>query len=424
MTGGFDNMNNGSQYGWQNDQDEKRQQDANPYQSYQQQNYARAQRKNTWQIILLVVLVVVGILNLVSKFDMNLSKSDNEIKDGTLPLSTPARTYASGQEPSLGLQHGNASTDMTSSDDSNISLLERCRRSIVSISVETVVQSYYGNQVQTSSGSGVIITKDGYIATCNHVVEGADNITVALQDGTTYPAQIVGYDARTDLAVIKVEVKNELPCATLGISSNYKVGDRVYAIGNPLGEFASTVTDGIISGIDRVIEVDGVSMTLMQTNAAINPGNSGGGLFSAETGELLGIVNAKSYGIEIEGLGFAIPTDTAKQIISDLMDKGYVSGRPFIGISMQNVTTGGFSILGNMTTRVRIAGVSENSPAKKAGLQVGDYIVSFEGTNVTSSDEIGSLLNGYNAGDTIKMVVERANKQYEVEIVLGENSGN
>ena len=183
------------------------------------------------------------------------------------------------------------------------------------------------------SGSGVIVTSDGYIVTNNHVVEGADAIKVHLEDGTEYPATLIGTDSYTDLAVIKIDATG-LPAATLGNSGDMLVCDTVYAIGNPLGVLASSVSEGIISGLDRVIEIEGQEMTLMQTTAAVNPGNSGGGLFNSK-GELIGIVNAKSSGTDVEGLGFAIPIDSAKQIIMDLIDLGYVSGRPYLGISMQ-----------------------------------------------------------------------------------------
>ena len=277
--------------------------------------------------------------------------------------------------------------------------------------------------VSTGSGSGVIITADGYIATCNHVIEDANSISVALQDGTTYEAKVVGYDSRTDLAIIKIEAEN-LPAATIGSSESYTVGDRVYAIGNPLGEYASSVTSGIISGLDRSVEIDGVSMTLMQTDAAINPGNSGGGLFSAETGELLGIVNAKNYGTEIEGLGFAIPTSAAHDIIVDLMDRGYVSGRPYLGINPETVqfSNGGF-FFGTVTTYVRIKSVMENSPAERAGLQAGDYVLQIGDAQISTSDDISKALNNYNAGDEIELHIQRNNQSMVVKVTLGERSG-
>lgn len=202
------------------------------------------------------------------------------------------------------------------------SVAAKAAPSVVAITTETM-QGYYGRvqqSVATGAGSGVILTADGYIATNNHVISGASKITVTLSDGTQYPATLVGTDSQNDLAVIKIEASG-LQAAVLGSSSSLQVGDLAVAIGNPLGELGGTVTDGIISALDRSITVDGETMTLLQTSAAVNPGNSGGGLFD-KNGELIGIVNAKSSGTGIEGLGFAIPIDTAKPILEQLMAGG------------------------------------------------------------------------------------------------------
>lgn len=365
--------------------------------------------------LMFLILCTTPILGNVKNNEANAS--------GTSVTSAPTeKPDAVKETPSLGLNIGTA--DASASDEAG-TVIEKCSRSIVSINVEVIQSSYFGDSVSTGSGSGVVLTKDGYIATCYHVIDGANTINVSLQDGATYEAEVIGFDSRTDIAIIKIDA-DDLPAATIGDSTKYSVGDPIYAIGNPLGEFASTVTDGIISGLDRVIEVDGISMTLMQTNAAINPGNSGGGLFSAETGELIGIVNAKSYGIEIEGIGFAIPTSSAKSIITDLMDLGYVTGRPYIGISMREYTTSSnpfHSFMGEVEKVVKITAVSENSPAEKAGVKAGDVIVSLGGQEITSIDSLSSVLNNYNAGDKVDMVVSRENKQVTLSITLGEASG-
>ncbi len=365
--------------------------------------------------LMLIILYTTPILNSVKNNATNVS--------GTTATAAPTEKPDKVKEtPSLGLSIGTA--DNTTSDEAN-AVIEKCSRSIVSINVEVVQSSYFGDSVSTGSGSGVVLTKDGYIVTCYHVIDGADTINVSLQDGTTYTAEVIGFDSRTDIAIIKIDA-DDIPSATIGDSAKYSVGDPIYAIGNPLGEFVSTVTDGIISGLDRVIEVDGISMTLMQTNAAINPGNSGGGLFSAKTGELIGIVNAKSYGIEIEGIGFAIPTSSAKSIITDLMDLGYVTGRPYLGISMKEYTTSSspfFSFMGEVEKIVKITAVSENSPAEKAGVKAEDIIISLGGQEINSIDDLSSVLNNYNAGDKVDMVVSRENKQVTLSITLGEASG-
>lgn len=368
----------------------------------------------------ITALLCTGIGLLLSNY---LDRPTTEVRNpSVIPTSSPTTSANKEENPSLGLTYGDGSSD---EEDTELSIVEECRRTIVSINVEIPTSTYYGESISTGAGSGVIIKENGYIVTCNHVIDTAHKITVTLPDGTTYDAELIGRDARTDLAVIKIDAKN-LPSAVIGDSTAYSVGERIYAVGNPLGEFASTVTDGIISGLDRIIEVDGESMTLMQTNAAINPGNSGGGLFSAVTGELIGIVNAKSYGIEVEGLGFAIPTATAKGIITDLMDLGYVAGRPYIGISMQEVTQngmyGGLFATGNV--RVKITSVTDGSPAEAAGLKSGDYIVSLDGTSISSIDDLTGLLNNYDSGDVITMVVERSGSKISIKITLGEASGN
>ena len=205
--------------------------------------------------------------------------------------------------------------------------------SVVEITTESVqTGSYFNQYVATGAGSGVIISADGYIVTNDHVISGANSIAVRLHDGTTLDAALVATDAKTALAVIRVQAQGLIP-ATLGTSADLVVGQPVVAIGNPLGRLGGTVTDGIISAKDRVISIDGEHMTLLQTNAAVNPGNSGGGLFDAQA-RLVGVVNSKSSGSDVEGLGFAIPIDTARPVIEQLITQGYVSGRPSLGMEL------------------------------------------------------------------------------------------
>lgn len=297
------------------------------------------------------------------------------------------------------------------------------------------VKYVVGIKTESGSGSGVIISSDGYIVTNNHVVDGAATFAVYLQDGSQLAAELIGSDARTDIAVLKVEAQN-LPAATLGNSSDISVGETVIAVGNPLGELLSSVTDGIISGVNREVTIDGLKMNLIQTNAAINPGNSGGGLFNMK-GELIGIVNAKSMGIEVEGLGFAIPADIAKTIVKEIIEQGYVSGRPYLGVSLQNITIGyggqnsnpfggffGFNFGTQYQQRVQVMSVEAGSAAQKGGVHVNDIILKFAGTDVTTTDEIYSLLNEYNAGDEVTITVQRGNETVELKIVLGERTSS
>ena len=301
-------------------------------------------------------------------------------------------------------------------------VLENCMRTVVSIDITV---SAYGDQV-AGSGSGVIITEDGYIATCNHVVEGASTISVYLNDGSEFPAELIGNDSVTDIAVIKIKGDGRsFPYATIGSSEALRVGDSVFAIGNALGELSNTVTDGIISGIGRDIEIGGQSMTLLQTSAAINSGNSGGALFKAD-GTLIGIVNAKqsgetSSGASIEGLGFAVPIDLARPIISDIMDYGYVTGRPYLGVSTKNVSYG-FGMF-NYATFPQVVSIIEGSPADKAGILENDIITAINKAPVSSSTGLRVEINKYKVGDTITVTVQRGNNTFDLEIQLEERTG-
>ena len=334
---------------------------------------------------------------------------------------------------------GAASDRLTISDAdqeaNTTSIVQNCMASVVGVYMSESTTTFTGEteEQDTGAGSGVIITTDGYIVTNNHVVEGLGSISVYLQDGTKYPATLIGTDNFSDLAVIKIEADN-LPAATLGNSVNTAVGTTVYAIGNPLGVFTSSVSRGIISGLDRTITIDGVSMTLMQTDAAVNPGNSGGGLFNAE-GELIGVVNAKTASVDVEGLGFAIPIDSAKPIISDLMDKGYVTGRPYIGISMQDVSLrygngsnygynyfDPFSFFNNYVTRVQVMSVEEGSAAEAGGMLVNDIITAVDGKEISGTSQLAAMLYEYKVGDTVTITVLRGNETKDLTIVLSERS--
>ena len=239
--------------------------------------------------------------------------------------------------------------------------------SVVEIKTESVSNNEYFQQaVQSGAGSGVILSKDGYIVTNNHVIDGASKITVTTKDGKSYDAKLIGTDSSTDLAVIKIEATSLKP-AVMGSSSKLEVGDTAVAIGNPLGELGGTVTSGIISALDREVTIDNQTMQLLQTNAAINPGNFGGGLFN-DQGELIGIVSAKSSGSNIEGLGFAIPIDHAKDVITNLIENGYVKGRASLGVTL-TLGTSNNPFSSDTSTQVYIAKVEDGKAADKAGLQ-------------------------------------------------------
>ncbi|MBE6718276.1 MAG: trypsin-like serine protease [Ruminococcaceae bacterium] len=290
--------------------------------------------------------------------------------------------------------------------------------SVVEISTEAVANnSFYGQYVTEGAGSGVVISKDGYIVTNNHVVNGASNITVRLSNGDEHKATLIGTDSQTDVAVIKIDVDGLTP-AIYGNSDNLIIGELTVAIGNPLGKLGGTVTDGIISALDREITVEGENMVLLQTNAAVSPGNSGGGLFNGK-GELIGIVNAKSSGENIEGLGFAIPINTAKPIINDLIEKGYVTGRPSIGVSVIEITTDYQKYM----YKVNEYGVYIQSSINK-DFKTGDRIIAIDGNTVSTFAEIKAIIKNHNVGDKLTVTVSRQNKIIDVKVTLVDSSQN
>ncbi len=276
---------------------------------------------------------------------------------------------------------------------------------------------YYGDPnvgendyVEQGSGSGIIITTSGYIVTNQHVIEGAEEISVILSSGEEFLAQLVGQDVTTDIAILKIESDGELPAATLGDSSAVEVGELAVAIGNPLGqEFAGSVTAGVISAVNRTMKIENRTYNLLQTDAAINSGNSGGALIN-KYGEVIGINSVKLSQAGVEGLGFAIAISEVKTIIDDLMANGYVKGRPLVGISVSESRYGLF-----------IAGVAEGSGAAEAGLAEGDMITKVDGVSVKTSDELNTLRDKKKPGDIMKFTIIRDGEILEVDVKLTEN---
>jgi serine protease Do len=289
---------------------------------------------------------------------------------------------------------------------------------VVAITTEMTVTDMFGQSGQAvAAGSGFILTADGYIITNNHVIDGATTITVALDDGTFYDAKLVGGDAKTDLAVLKVDAKN-LPTVYLGSSDDLQVGELAVAIGNPLGTLSGTVTAGIISALDREITLGGENMTLLQTDAAINEGNSGGALFNS-FGEVIGINSAKNAGTGVEGLGFAIPVDLAKPIIESLIQNGYVLGRPKIGISARDVSAQ-MAEYYSMTEGIYVAEVEPGSAADKAGIIAKDIIIAADGEEALTVAALNKIKETKNPGDTMEITLVREGKEMKVTLTLQE----
>ena len=267
--------------------------------------------------------------------------------------------------------------------------------------------------VEQGSGSGIIISTDGYIVTNQHVIDGAQEVSIILNTGDEITAQIIGQDVKTDLAVLKIDTDKTLTAAVLGDSTSVQVGELAVAIGNPMGqEFSGSVTAGIISAVNRTMTIENRTYNLLQTDAAINSGNSGGALIN-QYGEVIGINSVKLSESGVEGMGFAIAISEAKPIIDDLMSNGYVTGRPLVGISVQETKHGLF-----------VASVQENSGAADAGLQEGDLIISVDGQKVSSTTEINDLRDQKKPGDTMVFRVLRDGEQIDANVVLTESSSS
>lgn len=292
---------------------------------------------------------------------------------------------------------------------------------VVGITNKAYVRDIF-NRVQLTergTGSGVIYDKAGYIATNNHVVEGASEIIVSLPDGRTMKGKVLGADAVTDLAVVKIDADN-LTVATFGDSDTLQVGEPAIAIGNPLGmEFRGSVTAGVISALNRSIEIGERKFNLIQTDAAINPGNSGGALVNAD-GEVVGINSAKIAVSGVEGIGFAIPVNTAKPILDELVKKGRVA-RPYLGASLMDQDIAnryGFEM--NLHGGIFLVKVVQGSPAAKAGIRAGDIILSFNGSKVKTAVELRTKLSECKVGDRVEVQIMRNGQTENVTVVLEE----
>lgn len=371
----------------------------NTYEEEKQREERTRRLRNAFLASLLAVAVLVtavfsGVL--IGKFTV-----------GDLPqvtTGTGSGTTNPQQKPSINrgdLSINVAERDAPIADGTVPSVVRNVKDAVVEIRTETTVNSpYYGNYVESGAGSGVIISSDGLILTCNHVIDGGETIHVVLTDGSTYVAEVYGTDSWSDLALIRIDATGlpyaELAVAKAGSADPYSymaVGEQVVAIGNPLGSLGGSVTSGIISALGRQITVEGVPMTLMQIDASVNPGNSGGGLFNMD-GNLIGIVNAKSTGDSIEGIGFAIPSSDAISIVKQLYEQGYVSGRPYLGIYM--------------SSDLQIQSYEYNDELTgEEKIQTGDVLYSVDGVVLGKSATLKTVLARKKVGDKVKVQVVR-----------------
>ena len=318
-------------------------------------------------------------------------------------------------------------SDATGSEMTVAEIVEKNADAVVEIVVSGTTQGMWGQmQLTEGAGSGVIIRKDGYIATNYHVIQGANKVQVTLHNGEAYPAQIIGSDPANDVAVIKIDEK-DLTTAVIGDSSKVAVGDLAVAIGNPLGQLGGTATTGIISALDRTLSVEGTTLTLLQTDAAINGGNSGGGLFNSK-GELIGIVESKAAAVGVEGLAFALPINSVSEILNDIIESGgnvssRTAGTPAVGIVISDVSEEQSQYYGLEEPGVYIAQVTGDN-AIRAGFKEQDRIVSFNGTEVKDSSTFITLVRKCKVGDTVTIVVSRGGQEIEIKTELEELQTN
>ena len=316
-------------------------------------------------------------------------------------------------------------TAATSSNEGEFSIKDIAKlteNSVVEITTESVIRgNRLGQYVYEGAGSGVIIEADGYIVTNNHVIDDATKIMIKLKNEEVYEAELVGRSTETDIAILKIDAVGLQP-VVLGDSSKLSVGDTAVVVGNPLGSGA-TVTNGIISAMDREIDLGDIVMNLLQTNAAVNPGNSGGGLFNGN-GELVGIVVAKSAGEDIEGIGFAIPINDIKDTISDIKNYGYIRGRVLLGVNLLEVNNEWDAMVYRLDSLgVYVRSVEDGSDAKKAGVKAGDRIISVDGNNVSSAEEIKKAVSSKSPGDKIILGISRNGREYNISVLLSEYKG-
>ena len=372
-------------------------------------------------VVLILLIVTIGIIGCMGLINIGLWRNI-DVSD---PNETVSIVVSDPEDETI---EANASDDPVSIGNSPVSYENIPQEGGLSLQdiyakvIDAVVSISCSVPGGSATGTGVILSTDGYVVTNAHVVEGARQIQVLLTDGRTLDATLIGADAITDLAVLAIKADN-LVAAQLGDSSVLRVGDAVVAIGDPLGiAFRGTMTDGIVSAINRDVTVDGRVMNLIQTNAALNSGNSGGPLINCY-GQVIGINTMKigdSYSAAgVEGLGFAIPSATVDLIVNQLITQGYISGRPSLGISGESISLV-YQMYYRLPNGLHITYVEPGSAAETAGIQAGDILIRVENTTVTSNEELETALYSYAPGDTVKLVIYRSGKQYSISVTLGE----
>ncbi len=364
----------------------------------------RIERKKKFPSKKIIALLMVFTLLLGTGIGYGIGVSFGDLAKGNIVMAAPGETLS-------------ADNIVTSGIWPVVGISKKVSPAIVAIKTKTNVRNYFGDVYESGgTGSGIIIDKEGHIVTNNHVIEGAKDIVVLLNDGKEIAATIVGRDAQTDLAVLKVEERN-LPYVDFGDSSKLEVGELAVAIGSPMGtEYAGSVTAGIISGLDRKVSVGDKTMSLIQTDAAINPGNSGGALVNSK-GQVIGINTLKLIESKVEGMGFAIPINEAKPIIQQLIENKQIV-RPQLGITGSTVTADVAKTY-NVPTGVAIVEVSPYSGADRAGLKRGDIITEIDGKKVSTIEEVIAIVKTHKVNDVLKVKIFNSAEKYEtVDVTL------
>ena len=346
------------------------------------------------------------------------------LRPGTKAEETSSLTITDRSVPALESSSTDVSGEMTPAE-----IYEKYADSTVGITVDIVSTNIWGQTVTgAAAGSGFVVTEDGYIVTNYHVISQANAITVAFPDGATYPATVVGGEADNDVAVIKIEAAGLTP-VVLGKSADLKVGEEVVTIGNPLGELTFSETHGIVSALDRVITTSqSEKINMIQTDCAINSGSSGGALFNGY-GEVVGITTAKpslyasqSLGSTVEGITFAIPIDDVYSIINDLVENGYVTGKPYLGIVMSQDGVSQSAQYYGVPAGIPVLGVAQGLAADQAGIQEGDIIVKLNGKETATGQELSAALKETNPGDQIPVTIYRSGETLELTVTVGEET--
>ena len=386
-------------------------------------------------LMLILVIFLCGIITVLGILNIRLFREIRQQERNELSIShTPEPTAPAVTEPVLpasepyGASNPYDSMDLQQSPASVSNVPEEGAMSLQDIytrNIGSVVSIICNGAGSSSTGTGVILSRNGYIVTNAHVVEDSMSVSVQLSDDRQFYADIVGADEISDLAVLHISAEDLIP-AQFGDSGALRVGDTVVAIGDPLGvEFRGTYTNGIVSAINRDVDVDGRTMTLIQTNAALNSGNSGGPLINCY-GQVIGINTMKigtfTRASGVEGLGFAIPSATVKEIVDQLVNQGYVSGRPTLGIRGEALDSL-YQYYYGLPAGVYVTAVEYGSDAHKVGIEEGDLILSVGSTRVTSFDELRSAVLNFQVGDTVEVIVYRGGQQYRVELTLSEYKG-